>query len=275
MKIQSLIPKQHGAWSILISCFLLGTIWGGVVGVHTLLFCLVVLSAFLGRHATSLFLQMSKRDPDRKRVVWGILGYTTVILCVSSYLVLGWGLWRLLGWGMLAIGMTVGTLLLGHQRKTFTVGNELLGVLGLTLIAPASAYVAGQNIIALLISMWGICFIFFGGSVFHVRYLIRHRNQHQSSLMDRLKAGSPSIFFHVGGLIVVATLGWVVQELPSLISFAFLPMVVKSAWGILYCPARAIPIQKIGRLELLHTVAFLILTLIIFTATGQKTDHVI
>jgi len=79
-------------------------------------------------------------------------------------------------------------------NKPLTLVAELTGTFGLSLAALASAYCQTGRLTAASIALWGLCALFFSGSVFHVRSLVRARerfNYHHTLVHSRGLSTNP------------------------------------------------------------------------------------
>ncbi len=255
-----IIPRQHGAWSVLISCLVLGMAIGGRLGAESVLLMVSVIAGFFAQHTASLYLRLLKKiDKRRKKVLAWAIGYSSLFLSVGALLIIWYDLWFLLLLGFLALLFIATTLILRQKRKEFTTAGELVEILGLSLVAPAAEYSTTGVFSTQTVGLWMICTFFFGGSVFHVRYLVRKQTETAGPLLVRFRAGLPSIVYH---LIVFATsvgLSTIMGILPSLAPIALLPVTFKALWAVGRRYEAALSIRRIGYVELIHTLIFMFL----------------
>ncbi len=254
-----MIPRQHGAWSILISCFIIGAWLGGRFGAVNVFLLISAILAFLARHAVVVYLRPSKAAQRNKKVLALIFAYSSIILLMGAFLVLGYGLWLLLPLGFVALTFGGLTLILMARGKEFTTGGEIVGILGLTLIAPAAEYSATGVFSIKTVGLWIVCAFFFVGSVFHVRYLVRRKKESMGPPAVRLGAGGPSIVYHLAVIIVAIMLGPALHVLPYLAPVALLPVTLKALWAVGRRYERPLAVRQIGYREVVHTLVFIIL----------------
>ncbi|MBM4388516.1 MAG: YwiC-like family protein [Deltaproteobacteria bacterium] len=255
------LPRQHGAWSILAACYILGLI-GGAINGRSLLFALPVAAGFLARHTFSQFLRIKKPDVRKALLFPWLSLYAALSVLVPLFLIIYYGLWLLLPFGGILALLFAVSVILNRMRQEITVHGELTGIFGLSMIIPATIYAATGEMQKENIGLWFISFLFFSGSVFHVRYLVRSREALSSPLKERLKAGSASLVFYLASLIIVyvcGAYGIVVEN-----AFATLiPVVLKAFYAVLRRYETPPSVRGIGFSELGHTIVFLALAAIL------------
>ena len=257
------LPKQHGAWSILLAGFALGVVWGGRWGIEAGLLLVAVLCGFCARHAAGPILRPDRSSRYREKVLPWFLGYVAGTLAAGAWLVFGLRCAWLLPLGGIALIATAASLFLEWRRQDRTAAGELLNILGVTLVIPAAAYVTTGVFEVSTVGLWALGFLFFGGSVFRVRYLVRQRRAHRGSLATRLRAGGPSIAYHLGalgGVIGLVSAG----VLPALMPLALLPVTIKAIGAVAYPHKGPLNIRRIGYVELAHTLIFMALAIVSF-----------
>jgi CHASE2 domain-containing sensor protein len=255
----SSIPKQHGAWSILIACFILGTFVGGSFGVNGAVLLVSVIFGYMARHAWNVYLRQTK-DKRRKRgaLGWSLM-YSLISLGGGTYLLFVAGLWDILQFALLALVVGVMTLIFSRQKMEFTAGGEIAGIMGLTLAAPAAELVASGELSAQTVGLYVLCLFFFAGSVYHVRYLVRSKKATQGPAEERLKHGLPSIIYHVLILAIVVLGSTVLQWFPPLAPVALIPVVMKALWTVGHRYVKPLQVRQIGYREVAHTVIFVVI----------------
>lgn len=255
-------PRQHGAWSILAAGFLLGMAdqeWN----LPSLLGLATVLGGFLARHTMALCLRPARSPSLRSSLLPWAIGYTALASLLGGLLVVGFHRWLLLLWGAPALLLAALSVILERGRRDRTTAGELVGVLGLSLVIPAAAYTSSGILSVQTLGLWALGAIFFGGSVFHVRYLVRRRREACQDWYSRLRAGWPSLACHLVGLAVAWGLSSL-RALPSLAPLALLPVTAKVLWTVGRRQAERIHIQRIGFTELAHTLLFVALAILSF-----------
>lgn len=257
------ISRQYGAWSILLACFVLGTSVGeGLNPRVPLMFC-VVIFGFLARNGAEAYLRAPKTDERRSRLLIWTAVYSLVVLIAGALLVMVHELWQLIPLGLLILGLGSVTLFLSQRRLDTTTGGELIGILALTLVAPAAEYAAGGIFSTRTVGLWILCALFFCASVFHVRYLVRRRADSMGPPRLRLEAGWRSVAYHLAALCLSMVLGFA-GLLPLLSPVAILPAAVRAWIAVARRVEKPLPVRRIGVMEVLNTVAFLVLAFLVF-----------
>jgi len=252
------IPRQHGAWSVLAAGFILGAIVGGRLGKEGLLLLGALLSGFLARHAVGLLLRPAGSEEQQRKIRRLTLGYVAHALLLGGLLVIRYDRWLLVPLGVVALVLALVSLHLERQRQDRTTVGELVNLLGLSLAIPATAYATSGVFEAATAGWWTLGLLFFSGSVFHVRYLVRKRRESSGPLAARWRAGWPSVVYHLAALGVAAGLS-ALGTLPSLAFLALLPVTVKALGAVVQRREGPLNIRHIGYAELAHTVLFVAL----------------
>ncbi len=262
--LSSTVPKQHGAWSILISCYVLGTFVGGSIGLDGFVLLLSLIFSYLARHAWNVY-QRTKRGSDRRtEVLMWAATYSLIVLATGAYLVMFGGLWGLLGIGAIALFLGALTILASQHGMEFTAGGEVMGILGLVLAAPAAEYVATRSISTQTIGLFILTALFFCGSVYHVRYLVRSKRATQGPFEERIKCGWKSILYHILTIVIIAYLSFVYAILPSLAIVAVIPVTLKALYTVGRRYKRTLQVRQIGYREVAHTIIFIFLASLAF-----------
>jgi hypothetical protein len=216
------MPREHGAWGILLIPFATAV---GVAGVWNLPVALLLVSVLCFYLARTSYLKQNYR--------W------TALLLAGSFasaapLLLVWRLWWLAVLGAVAAP-------LAFRKTERSVVRQLLAVCGLTLTAPAASYVATGT---LDMRLWLLNILYFAGGVFYVKTHVAAAIQRGGS---KLRLGAATMIYY-GALAVVAALWWPV-------GLAFVPAIVRAFIGV----ARLTPVLRIKRLgwtEVVHSLVF-------------------
>ena len=254
-----LIPRQHGAWSILIVSYLTGVMaFEGRDGAIPGLVLASVLTGFVGQHAAATALRT--RRPSA--VAWAVAlngaaaGSVAVLLFVCDR--------RLLLPVVLAgAALALISLLVQHAHRDRTAWGELIGILGLSTAIPiASLSRTGEPGVAHL-GLWLLGLLYFCGSVFHVRFLVRNWRARRGPLGARLRAGWASALYHPTALLAVAglsALGWA----PPWAAVALLPVTLKGLWALRRGGNAPPAIRRLGFIELAHSLLFASLVILTY-----------
>ncbi|WP_371069223.1 YwiC-like family protein [Sediminibacillus sp. JSM 1682029] len=237
--MKKLFPKQHGAWAMLIIPFFLEAIAGRFTFWHIPLF-LGWLCLYL---ATYPFIMVFKKKRNNSLYKKGaiLFGLAALLFLLPLLLVE----WRLILFGIAMLPLFLVNIYFAKKKKeraflndvvaviTFCIGGVGSYFLGMGTIEPAALVLAAYN------------FLFFFGSIFYVKTMIREKKNRQFLYFSwgyhlLLTIGC----FFIGGI-------W--------LSVAYFPSLLR-AWLL---PEKTLSIKKIGILEILNSVFFFVLMLII------------
>lgn len=232
------VPNQHGAWAMLASPLLVGILAGGPAWVHLPLTAFWF-AGYFAFFATSLWLKAHRRPKWLPPVrAYGAL--TAALGLVVLAMEPGLARWAPLFVVPLGVGLYAAA-----QRQDRALVSGLATTAGSALMTVV-AYDAGPG--TDLTRAWELAlvqFLYFAGTVFYVKTVIRERNNPTYRWLSGL--------FHALSLVVVAVVFGIVENdslaWPLLLVFAGL-----LARAILVPPYRPTP-KQVGIAEIAATVA--------------------
>jgi hypothetical protein len=242
------MPREHGAWGMLLIPFIMATGISGVFGLKMLMLLASVLGLYVARAS---FL--------KRNTGWTVILVATSAAC-GAPLLLFWQLWWLLPFGGAAA-------LLAFRWPDRGLVSELVAVVGLTMTAPVAWYVATGVLDALAFLLWVLNALYFDGTVFHVKMNITAaaRRKPFEGLWFRLRFGWSNLLAH-GVMAVLLIAGAAAEYIPWLVALAYAPSLARSVVGV----ARLSPtlrIKRLGWLEVAHSVVFLTMMIVAFRVT--------
>lgn len=257
-------PRQHGAWTILAASSILGLAAAGTFTAPCALLATSVLSGFLARQAVQSWLGCSGHDPRRQPILAVALTYLALCAVTGLWLAFAHELWILLPIGVGAALAAALCLALSLEGRRVSLGVDLVGLLGLSLIAPAFEYVATGTFSERSLALWFLCALFFSGRPFQVRFFTRHRTGH-SSLRQRVAAGWPTLAYQLASLTAATWLAAASPAVnPPLVVLAFLPVLALAVLSVAKGPSTPLSIWKIGYLEGSQAVLFVLFASLAF-----------
>lgn len=227
-------PPEHGSWALLACAIVLGVGSAPSPGGATATMLVVAaFSANMGRAA--LMAAMRRRDEAHARpwaLIWAGLG-----LAAAIGLLVEFGTYRLLWLVPVAGLVVVGHVGLSRIRTTRrfdrTLAGELMGALGIGLLAPA-AYVASGGPMGPTVGLvWLAAAAQSASGILHVRAIIGSLTSRSRAAPARIRPAVPmSAVYHLMlalGLIVL----WRLVGPPAAIGFAvaYAPLILRSILG--------------------------------------------
>ena len=215
------MPREHGAWGILLIPFATAV---GVNGVFNLKVALLL--------ASVLSFYMARTSYLKRNLKWtAILSFGSIV-CTAPLLI-RWHLWWLTIFG--AIAAT-----LAFRKTERNVSMQLLAVCGLTLTAPAAWYTATGHLDVPAFLLWLLNVIYFAGGVLYVKMHVAAAIRRGSS---KIRLGGPVlIYYTLSVCVLLALVG------SSVISYwvlaAYAPVVARAFVGV----GRLGPTLRIKRL---------------------------
>ena len=158
----SAVPKQHGAWIVLIACFIIGSCAGVRFGLESVILLVSVIAAFLARAALGLGLSLPGEEKERKGLIAWVMFYSGMLLVSGIWLVAGYKLWILGLMGIIGLGLAAFSLVLEKVKKDMTLSGQIINIIGLSLTAPAAEYCASGSYSPNTLGVWLVCVLFSG-----------------------------------------------------------------------------------------------------------------
>ena len=244
--MKPILPREHGGWAMVSVPFLLGMFVGGPQWMHLPLFfgwLLFYLAAYPFRLA--LMRRKDRRDFVRWALIYWALGMVFLIPPLVSEPSLLWA-----GPVLVALFCVNGWYAYRRNERSFI--NDLCAILAFSVGGAASYVVGAGTWDAMTLWVAVTCVLYFLGSVFFVKSVFRERKN--AGWLNASKG------YHLSLLIFAALLEpWFV------LPYAF-PTVRAFAWG-----GKAIRPIKVGVIEIVGSVLFLVFSVIAFFATRPPT----
>ena len=256
----NMLPREHGAWAIVLAPLLIGFLAAPAFSPHAAgLFVLGALAAFLMR--TPLQTLLARRD-DHRALRW-LAFYAAMVM--AGFIPLIFLMERR---HLLLFAIPVGVILAANLAanlygRRFDALNEAAGVMALCLTAPAAYYAASAVLGPQAWALWLLCSAFFLGPIFYIKMAaLQHRAAMDPALlpglarMRRLSSG-----YH--GLVLASISAWVVfGTLSALAAIPFAVAFLKTVMRGYGAPQRA-NFRALGYMEVAYSVLFIIVMSII------------
>ncbi|WP_102347364.1 YwiC-like family protein [Bacillus sp. Marseille-P3661] len=227
-----LLPKQHGAWAMLILPFVLGMVIGGPSWLHISLF-IGWLMLYL---ATYPFIMLFKGKQKKLHLKWtGIYGGIAIASLIIPVIYVP----QLIYFGLAMAPFFLINIYYAKRNQERALLNDFSAIAAFGIGGVASYYV-GQGIISEhAILIWVCSLLFFMGSAFFVKTLIREK---KNPAFRWISWG-----FHLSVIIIVSVFGY------PLLALAYIPSMIRAIW----CVGKALTPKEIGILEIVNSAFFL------------------
>ena len=259
------LPREHGAWAMLYVPFLIGALAGSGSSVRmapVLLLFLSVTLIFVARESMLEWLRARSRGkPSRTASIrlliylgfGGLFGAPLLVIYERFWLA------PLAGLIVLLFVFNTGKAVKGEDR---TVIGETVAILGLTLTAPAAYYVIGGTWDSRAWLLWMLCSFYFASSVFYVKLRVHSLNRRREEL--RRQSWRRCATYHVFLTAALVLLG-ATGSLDLFALVAFSPVLARTFWQLAK-PGGRISLRRVGLLEVVYSVIFLVFVAISFRA---------
>lgn len=254
------LPREHGAWAMLYVPFAVGALvaWGSPL--RLLLLALAVTFVFVARESLLMWWRARSRGQRNDEAFRFSLSYLVLGGVVGAPLLIVHHLYWFIAMGIVALVLLAINARQAVQREDRTIGGEMLAITGLTLTAPAAYYAASGALDVTALWLWALCAVYFASSVFYVK--LRVNTIKPRSDEARRRSWWRCAFYHsflLASLLVLALTGGL-----NLFAFAgFAPVLARSFW-YLARPVRQINLKRVGWLEMVYSLVFLIFTTLNF-----------
>ena len=266
------LPREHGAWGIL----LIPLVTGGWVGYEAgariaplLLFAVAALALFCLRTPAEVWLETSPlraQTTAEKRTVLLSIGVYASLAAIALFDLI----WRERAILLLVLGAAVAALFVAQGiLKKLSRRNrmlaQLVGALGLTSTAAGAYYVVTGNLDATALLVWGLNWLFATNQIHFVQ--LRIRAARAATLAEKLNEGR-SFLAGEAMTVLILLLAWRLGGLPGAAAWAFGPVLAR---GLVWFFRRPTPlgIHRLGFSELAHALTFGALLILGFHIHGN------
>ena len=243
------LPKEHGAWAMLYVPFAVGTLVAWTMSLRLLLLLLSVTFVFIARESLLAWWRSRSREREDLKARRFMITYLLLAALFGMPMLVVYKLYWL-------APIAVATLVLmsinaqqSVRREDRTIGGEMMAIAGLTLTAPAAYYVSLGAFDGTALWLWALCAVYFASSVFYVKLRVHTIN--------------PRCALYHSILLISLLLLAITGSLNASAIAAFSPVLIRSFW-YLARPVRQINLRRVGWLEIVFSVVFLIFTTLTF-----------
>lgn len=249
------IPREHGAWAMLLTSLALGQLVAWTINLPSLYLWLLTLAVFIVREPLAVLWRPRRGDAwsawELRTWVAAMLG---AIALLTALLVAGRGPDFL--FLALPAGLLFALQLVWQRTKArWSWPAELVGTAGVTIAAPASYFAAAGSLDRAALSLWSILFAYFAAQVVYVRWRLRAPGQ-------RL-LGYVALAIQILALVTFLSLG-TAGFLPSLLFLAFVPGAAKALLAMRTLSSARKQVTKLGWVEVVYSLVFVLLTVLAY-----------
>lgn len=259
------VPREHGAWGILLVPLATGGVVGLLAGGRALPlapFTVAVLALFWLRTPLENWIG-TVPTRARSREEFALARKAVLSLGSVAALALGglfWGLQnsKLLWIGAAAMAAFAAQALVKRVWRTARTAPQTIGAAGLTAVAPAAYCVVTGRLDTIAWALWAGNLLFAFNQIQYVH--LRIRSARAASRREKFSSGAAFFAGQVAlSLILAVACAW--RLFPLVAALAFLPLLVRGfAWFA--TPPRPLVIHTLGKRELYLAITFgLLLTM--------------
>ncbi len=265
------LPREHGAWGILLIPLVTGGWIGFGAGARIaplLLFALAALALFCLRTPAEIWLEASPlraQTAAEKRTVLLSIGVYATLAGIALFVLI----WREQAVLLLVLGAAVAALFLAQGilkklSRRYRMAAQWVGALGLTSTAAGSYYVVTGSLDAVALLVWGLNWLFAANQIHFVQ--LRIQVARAATRAEKLNEGR-SFLAGEAATVLTLLLAWRFGALPGAAAWAFGPILAR---GFLWFFRRPTPlgIHRLGFSELAHALTFGVLLILGFHLYG-------
>lgn len=257
------MPAEHGAWGMLAVPYVCAAAVANQSNAPVALCGLVALGLFVLRGSVQVQGGWrALRQPEH-------LALGGVTLALAGALVMAYGRYQLFlvavaGAALYAVQEALARRHNESRTEKRSLGAELIGVVLLSLAAPAAWIAARGRMEWSGAQIWGLSVLFFLGGVLYVKYRVRGLLTHRKfeGWRERLEFSWPVILYHLLLLAFLAS-SIFLHSLSAIVLLAFTPGILR-ANGLLFELGERFPIRRLGWMEIAHSVVFAALLVMAF-----------
>jgi hypothetical protein len=254
-----ILPREHGAWGILLIPLLSGASIGFVTGRGVLPFVFFLaasLSLFCLRTPVETWLGASalraQTPPERMVVLCSMAVYAAI-----AALSVGWLLGQERALGLVLVGGAAAVIFLAQAGlkklgRPMRMAAQVVGALGLTSTAAGAYYVVTGALDQKALILWAANWLFAVNQIHFVQ--MRIHGGRAAGSREKFAAG---IWFLLGETLTVFLLivAWRLRCLPALAGLAYVPVLLRGLrW--FWQAKEPLAIHRLGLTELAHALVF-------------------
>jgi hypothetical protein len=256
------LPREHGAWAMLYVPFAVGVIVAGSFPLRSLLVALAVTFVFISRPSLHAWWRARRQGRADNNSLRGVIVCLSLAVACGLPLIVIDHLFALIPLGAASAILLAINAEQAARREDRTFANEIMAIAGLTLAAPTAYYAVRGAWDAKAVCLWAMCALFFASSVFYVRLRVYSVNTRKEG--ERRKLWVSCALYHSFLLLSLAALA-VTGNLRVFALIAFAPALSRSFWH-LFAPAGKLNLKRIGVLEIVYSIVFLVFIAMTFRA---------
>lgn len=253
------LPREHGAWGMLLVPLVTGAVAGNPHGKSIFwifLFAAVALGLFCLRTPLEVALGLSSLRPQN--LAERRLTYIFIFLYASAA---GPALAALLRWahayGLLLLGAAAAAAFsfqafLKKLSRQTRMNAQLTGAIALSSTAAGAYYLATGHLNAMAAILWLANWLFAADQIHFVQ--LRIHSARAVSKREKFRQGK-GFLLHQAACLLLLGLIWQTGWLPGLILMAFGPLFLRGCVWFLESP-RPLRVHRLGVSELLYAVVF-------------------
>lgn len=228
-----LLPKEHGAWAMLIVPFFISVMVHKQNWLHIPLF-FGWLFFYLSSYPLLMVIRSKTNIGYYKKWIFIYVGVAAVFLSIPLVFYPG-----LLLMGVIMLPLLLVNIYFTSVKKDRHLLNDFSAITGLSLGAVAVGYISAGVWTGKSLVIWLFAVLFFMGSVFYVKSMIREKNNPVFNLV--------SWSYHVSLIILsfVISCSW-------MLTFAYMPSLVR----VVLSRGRTLTPLQIGKMEILNSLFF-------------------
>jgi hypothetical protein len=240
--------------------FVAGALVGGGLSLRVLLLFFTITFFFIARESLLAWWRARRLRRPGGGVGAAMLIYLGLAALFGSPLILFYKLYWLASLALVGVALLAINAEQGVHRQDRTAAGEFMAIGGLTLTAPAAYYAGSGSWDITALWLWALCALYFASSVFYVKLRVYALNPRREQARRQMWRASASYhLFLLAGLGALAATG----QLSLLAPLAFAPVLARTFW-FLFKPAGQLSLKRIGVLEIIYSVVFLVFITLTF-----------
>jgi uncharacterized membrane protein YuzA (DUF378 family) len=215
---------------------------------------------FIARESLQAWWRARHRGQAKPEALKSLTVYALLAAGFGTPLVFVYHLYWLIGLAAVTAGLLIYNAEQATRREDRTAAGEVMAILGMTLSAPSTFYVARGAWAPPALWLWVLCALYFTSSVFYVKLRVHWLNKRK--LEQRRQSWRRCAVYHtilLAALVATAATG----NLSLLALVAFAPVLGRSFWHLLK-PVERINLKRIGVTEIVYSLVFLIFITLTF-----------
>jgi len=255
MRMNIPIPREHGAWAMLYTPFLVTLFAVGNRDWKAVLVLLILTAVFFAHEPLMILSRAAAGTERRRHAIQWLMLYSAAAAILSLPLLWFARLLLLIPFGIFSLFMMLVHYRMVSKNNYRHFFAEVLAIINLTSSGTVLYYCLEGKIDGTALLLWALNALYFISSIFYVKMLVGRSSKKMNDYVLECA------LYHILLLVALAAMAYT-RLIPWGVCAAFLPATLRAAWGMK--TGFRLNLRKIGFAEMGVTFLYMVLMIVTF-----------